>query len=123
MFKFAIALAIIAMSLASRQHLAKAADVVSPANPEAYSPANPEAFLFRVACPDDVYVAQWLAVPFGPSKYYYRSATSLQNIDCSIYDYDPKTDASLPRRDCGDPGGLVRGFPIFLIPLGFVHCR
>jgi hypothetical protein len=80
-------------------------------------------YLFRVNCPMERYVAQWAPGPADRGRNYFRIATGDANLDCSIYDYDARTDAALPRRDCGDPGGVIRGFPGILILLGATHCR
>lgn len=80
-------------------------------------------YLFRVECPGDPYVAEWPAGPGDQGKDYYRIATGHLNFDCSVYAYDPTTDAMLPRRLCRDPGGLILGFPVMLILLGATHCK
>lgn len=89
---------------------------------EEFQPA-PAFFLFRVNCPGDDYVAQWLPDRADRDKNYYRIATGDANLDCSIYDYDSKHDGALPRRLCQEPGGTIRGFPAFLILLGATHCK
>jgi hypothetical protein len=80
-------------------------------------------YLFRVNCPMERYVAQWTPGPADRGRNYFRIATGDANLDCSIYDFDARTDGALPRRDCGDPGAIIRGFPGFLILLGATHCR
>jgi hypothetical protein len=80
-------------------------------------------YLFRVNCPTETYLAQWTPDAMDPGKNYFRIATGDVNLDCSIYDYDPRYDAALPRRACRYPGGAIRAFPALLIPLGATHCR
>jgi hypothetical protein len=99
--------------------LIAAADCVAADFAEGFYPA----YLFRVNCPADHYVAQWTPGPGDPGKDYFRIATGDLNADCPIYDYNPYTDAALPRRACQDPGGVSRGFPAALIFLGATHCR
>ncbi|SFK75957.1 hypothetical protein [Methylocapsa palsarum] len=85
------------------------------------APSN--VYLFRVNCPMERYVAQWAPGSADRGQTYFRIATGNANLDCSIYDYNAATDAALPRRDCGDPGGIIQGFPGFLALLGATHCQ
>ncbi|MEJ0092428.1 MAG: hypothetical protein WDN46_03045 [Methylocella sp.] len=85
------------------------------------SAANAKTYQFRVSCADETYIAQWDGSDFDKDRF--RIATGDTNLDCSIYDYDARTDGNLPRRWCGDPGGIIRGFPPALILSGLSHCR
>ncbi|ACK52486.1 hypothetical protein Msil_3601 [Methylocella silvestris BL2] len=80
-------------------------------------------YLFRVDCRDEAFLARWIPVPGDPDKDYFRSATGTLNLDCSISDYNPKTDRGLPQRICSDPGGIINGFPPALIVAGLTHCN
>ncbi|VTZ25746.1 conserved exported hypothetical protein [Methylocella tundrae] len=94
-----------------------AAALISPAA------AKANVYLFEVTCSNDKYVAQWESGDADPGKEHFRIATGDVNLDCSIYDYNPKTDRDMPRRWCSDPNGVVRGFPPILILIGYSHCR
>lgn len=85
--------------------------------------ANAKVYMFQVTCADDKYVAQWTSGAVDPGQDHFRIATGDANLDCSIYNYNPKTDRDLPRRWCSDPGGVIRGFPPILILTGLSHCR
>ena len=85
--------------------------------------AHANAYLFRVDCKGETFVAQWDSGAGDPGQDYFRIATGERNLDCSIYDYNHRTDRDLPRRWCSGPDGVFRAFPPILIPLGFTHCR
>ena len=85
--------------------------------------AQAEIYLFRVACPDETYVARWEASAPDPGKYSFRIATGNANLDCSIYDYDAKTDGNLAQRACSIPDSIIRGFPPLMILVGSTHCK
>jgi hypothetical protein len=87
------------------------------------SAANAKTYRFRVNCADETYVAQWEADSPDLDKDYFRVATGDANLDCSIYDYDARTDRNLPQRWCSGPSGIIRGFPPLLILSGLSHCR
>jgi hypothetical protein len=80
-------------------------------------------YFFRVDCKDETYIAQWASGPVDPGKPHFRIATGDANLDCSVYDYNARTDRDLPRRWCSGPDGVLRGFPPILILLGQSHCR
>lgn len=87
------------------------------------SPATAQIYSFRVNCKDEDYIALWAPGPVNPGKDYFRNATGHANLDCSIYDYDAKTDRNLPQRWCDYPGGIIEGFPVLLILTGMSHCK
>jgi hypothetical protein len=84
--------------------------------------AQAEIYLFRVDCPDGAYVARWETSAPDPGKYSFRIATGNANLDCSVYDYNAKTDRDLPQRLCSIPDSIIRGFPPLMILLGYTHC-
>lgn len=84
--------------------------------------ARAATYLFRVDCSDASFIARWDTVAPGRDKTYFRSATGTLNLNCSIYDYDQKTDRLLPQRACGDPGDVINAFPAALILAGATHC-
>ena len=85
--------------------------------------ARAQPYLFRVVCKDEVFVARWDAGAPDPGKDSFRIATGNSNLDCSIYDYDAKTDTGLPQRLCTVPDSIIRGFPPAMILLGATHCK
>ncbi|WP_026607933.1 hypothetical protein [Methylocapsa acidiphila] len=86
--------------------------------------AQARTYLFRVSCWDDeTYVALWDGGAADLGKTHFRVATGDANQNCSIFDYDPKADASLPRRWCSDPGAAIEFFPPILLMAGATHCR
>ena len=87
------------------------------------SPVTAKTYRFRVNCADETYVAQWDADSPDLDKDDFRIATGDTNLDCSIYDYDARTDRNLPQRRCSGPSGVIRGFPPLLILSGLSHCR
>lgn len=89
----------------------------------ASSGASANTYLFRVDCKGETYVAQWDSGPVDPGQDYFRIATGDRNQDCSIYDFNHRTDQELPRRWCSGDAEIIRAFPPILIPLGFNHCR
>lgn len=91
--------------------------------PLAPQTAAANAYFFKVSCPMESFVAQWASGDPDPGRSHFRIATGDLNLDCSVYDYDPRTDRDLPRRWCSGPDGIIRGFPPALIVLGQSHCR
>jgi hypothetical protein len=85
--------------------------------------AQANVYLFRVDCKGETYVAQWSSGPVDPGRDRFRLATGNANLDCAIYDFNPRTDRDLPRRWCSGEDGPLRGFPPLLIPLGLAQCR
>ncbi len=102
--------------------IAAAAFFVAPALVAAPA-AHANIYLFGVRCNDEAYVAQWDSGAPDPGKEYFRLATGDLNLDCTIHDYDNKTERDLPRRWCREAGGILRGFPPMLIILGTTHCH
>ncbi len=80
-------------------------------------------YMFRVSCADETYVALWDGGSADPGSDHFRIATGDANQNCSIYDYDAKTDKRLPRRWCSDPGALIEMFPPILVLSGVLRCR
>jgi hypothetical protein len=82
-----------------------------------------ETYMFRVSCADETYIALWDGGSSDPGKGRFRIATGDANQNCLIYNYNAKTDGSLPRRWCSDPGAAIEMFPPILILSGATHCR
>ncbi len=85
--------------------------------------ASAATYMFRVSCGEENYVALWDGGLFDPGGDHFRIATGDANLNCAIYDYDAKTDQSLPRRWCSDPGAAIEMFPPILLMAGATHCR
>ena len=90
--------------------------------------ASANTYLFRVDCKGETYVAQWDSGPVDPGQNYFRIATGDRNQDCSIYDFNHRTDQELPRRWCSGDAGSHPGIPAdfnsaWLQPLPIEHFR
>jgi hypothetical protein len=75
-------------------------------------------YLFHVSCSSKKFVVEWKTGDVDPGREYSRFATGTKFPDCQISDYNPESDADLPRERYSHEGGIIAGIPF----IGQVLC-
>lgn len=74
--------------------------------------ADATTYRFGVSCSDKRFVAEWKTGDIDPGREYLRVTTGTKFPSCSVGDYDPSTDANLPRETYSHEGAVIQGIPL-----------
>jgi len=71
--------------------------------------AGAMSYSFRVSCASGRSVVQWAIGDVDPGREFLRVATGLRSPNCSVSDYNPALDATLPVERLSDWEAVLQG--------------
>lgn len=79
-------------------------------------------YTFTVTCSDAAHVVKWRTGDIDPGEEFLRVSTGTANPGCSITDFNPQTDGSLPVSVKSHEGAILEGIPLLKAIVCYFYC-